>query len=314
MQSRKIKVAGHDVEIAEAGKGAPLLYLHGFADLHGATANALPFHDALAKSFRLLAPAHPCCAGSDEDDDIETIDDLAFRYIETIDALGFDRIDLVGTCVGGWIAAELAVRHPERISRLALIGATGLFVSGEPIGDMFMEAQPREGTDFSGMRRLLFANAGSPAAKALVPDDRNAVQELSRYKTMRFASRIGFNPPYFYDPKLRQRLHRYGGPTLLLWGEEDRMVPRAHAEAYKAGFPNARLRVIAAAGHSPQVEQPAKTAAALTAFFEPTAKRVAGTVRKAATAAPKKRKAAAKRPAKKIPKRPAARKAKRRRG
>jgi len=298
MQSRKIKVAGHDVEIAEAGKGAPLLYLHGFADLHGASTGPLPFHDALAQSFRLIAPAHPCCAGSEEDEDIETIDDLAFRIIETIDALGFDRVDLVGTCVGGWIAAELAVRHPERVNRLALIGASGLFVSGAPIGDMFMEAQPREGTDFSGMRRLLFADAAGSAANMLFPDQRDAAQELNRYKTMRFASRIGFNPPYFYDPKLRQRLYRYAGPTLLLWGEADRMVPRAHAEAYKAGFAKAKLRFIAAAGHSPQVEQPAKTAAALKAFFARSAPSKVAAKRKAA--APKK--AAAARRAKKAAK------------
>jgi pimeloyl-ACP methyl ester carboxylesterase len=310
MQSRKIKVAGHDVEIAEAGKGAPLLYLHGFADLHAASPGTLAFHDALAKSFRLLAPAHPCCAGSEEDDGIETIDDLAFRYAETMDALGLDRVDLVGTCIGGWIAAELAVRYPERINRLALIGASGLFVSGHPIGDMFWEAQPREGTDFSGMRRLLFANAGGSEANALFPDDRSAAQELNRYKTMRFASRIGFNPPYFYDPKLRQRLYRYGGPALLLWGEEDRMVPRAHAEAYKDGFPKAKLRFIAKAGHSPQVEQPAKTAAALRAFFERAAPSKAAARRKAA--APKKRKAAA---SKKVAaKRPAKKAAKKKRG
>jgi pimeloyl-ACP methyl ester carboxylesterase len=100
-ENRTIEVAGHAVEIAEAGSGAPLLYLHGFADLHGAAVELLPFHRELAKSFRVIAPAHPGCAGSAEDDDIETIDDLAFRMIETIDALGLDRVDLAGSCVGG---------------------------------------------------------------------------------------------------------------------------------------------------------------------------------------------------------------------
>jgi len=266
--ARIIEVAGHAVEVAEAGSGAPLLYLHGFADVHGAAPPWLPFHEALAKSFRVIAPAHPGCAGSDEDDAIETMDDLAFRMIETVDALGLERIDIAGACVGGWIAAELAVRHPERVRKLALIGASGLFVAGQPTGDLFWEAQPRNGTDYSGFRRLLFARDDDPAAVALFPDDRSdKARELQRYKMMRFASRIGFNPPYFYDRRLRQRLHRFKGPALLLWGENDRMVPRAHAEAYRDGLSGARLHIVPGAGHSPQAEKPAETAELLRAFF-----------------------------------------------
>jgi pimeloyl-ACP methyl ester carboxylesterase len=268
MAERVIAVAGHEVAVAEAGSGPALLYLHGFADVHGAAPPWLPFHEALARSFRLVAPAHPGCAGSAEDDDIETIDDLAFRLVETMDALGLERVDLAGACVGGWIAAELAVRWPERVRKLALIGASGLFVAGHPTGDLFWEAQPRNGSDYSGFRRLLFARDDDPAALALFPDDRSdKARELQRYKMMRFASRIGFHPPYFYDRLLLRRLHRFTGPALLLWGEHDRMVPRAHAEAYREGLAGARLHILAGAGHSPQAEAPEATAALLSEFF-----------------------------------------------
>jgi pimeloyl-ACP methyl ester carboxylesterase len=272
VKTRKLSVAGHAVEIAEAGSGPALLYLHGFADVHGASSAFMPFHEALARSFRVIAPAHPCCAGSDEDDDIETMDDLAFRYAETMDALGLDEVAIAGACVGGWIAAELAVRHPERVTHLVLIGASGLQVPDQPIGDLFWEAQPRNGTDYSGMRRLLFGRDDAAEAVALFPDSRGDMgRELTRYKTMRFASRIGFNPPYFYDRHLRRRLHRYGGPSLVLWGEDDRMVPRAHGEAYAEGLAGAELHVISGAGHSPQVERPAETAALISTFLRPRA-------------------------------------------
>jgi pimeloyl-ACP methyl ester carboxylesterase len=270
VKTRKVSVAGHAVEIAEAGNGPALFYMHGFADVHGASSSLLPFHEALAKSFRVVAPAHPCCAGSDEDDDIETMDDLAFRYAETMDALGLDKVAIAGACVGGWIAAELAVRHPERVTHLVLIGASGLEVPDQPIGDLFWEAQPRNGTDYSGLRRLLFRRHDAPEAVTLFPDGRGDVgRELTRYKMMRFASRIGFNPPYFYDHHLRRRLHRYGGPSLVLWGEHDRMVPRAHGAAYAAGLAGATFRVIASAGHSPQVECPEETADLIRVFLKP---------------------------------------------
>ena len=197
------------------------------------------------------------------------MDDLAFRYAETMDALGLDKVAVAGACVGGWIAAELAMRHPERVTHLVLIGASGLEIPDQPIGDLFWEAQPRNGTDYSGMRRLLFGRDDAAEAVRLFPDSRGEVgREHARYKTMRFASRIGFNPPYFHDRHLRRRLHRYGGPSLVLWGEHDRMVPRAHGAAYAKGLAAPTFRVIDGAGHSPQVERPEETADFVRAFLK----------------------------------------------
>ena len=257
------------LEVKQAGEGAPLVYLHGFADVHAASLDWLPFHQALAKSFRFIAPAHPACAGSEEDETIENIDDMAFRYIELLDELGLERINLAGACFGGWIAAELAVRHPERIQKLALIGASGLFIPGKPIGDLFWEIQSENMTQYRGLRRLMFSREDSPPALAMFPDGRAAIDvELSRYKAMRFCSRVGFSPPYFYNRKLEQRLTRYKGPALLLWGEDDHMVPMEHARAYQAGLKGSKLTMLPGCGHSPHVEQPAKTASALKDFFD----------------------------------------------
>jgi pimeloyl-ACP methyl ester carboxylesterase len=268
LDRRTITLRGHAVEVAEAGAGPPLLYLHGLADVHAARLDWLPFHAELAKSFRLIAPAHPACAGSDEDEDIETIDELAFRMIETIDALGLDRFDLAGTCVGGWIAAELAVRYPERVRRLALVAASGLFVPEAPVADLFWHVQPENGSDFSSLRHLFFADPGAPEAKDMFPDGRgDPAHEMLRYKTMRFASRFGFNPPYFYNRRLRERLDRYKGPALILWGAEDHLVPPAHGDAYRGGLVNATLHVLPHVGHSPHIEAPAETAEALRGFF-----------------------------------------------
>jgi pimeloyl-ACP methyl ester carboxylesterase len=268
VSGRTVEVAGHRVAVAETGSGAPLLYLHGFTDVHGAGPDWQPFHQALAADRTLVAPAHPGCGDSEEREDVDTIEDFEFHYIEAMDRLGLDRVDVVGVCIGGWIAAELAVRHPERIGRLALVGACGLFVPGQPIADLFWQGQPANGADFGGLRELLFGDPDGEIARAMVPDaGQDTERELIRYRTYRLAGRIGFRPPYLHDRKLAGRLWRFGGAALVVHGADDRLVPPSHGEAYAAGLPAARLETVAGAGHCVHLERPAETAALVRDFL-----------------------------------------------
>jgi len=256
-----IQVGGQEVDILEAGSGPALLYLHGFADVHGAMAGWQPFHERLARRFRVIAPAHPGCAGSGGMTDMDSVEDAAFHYLELLDALELPQVLLLGTCFGGWIAAELAVRHPERVARLALIGATGLHVPGSSIADLFMLSLSRDGGNHADIRNLLFASPDAPLARELFPDMRASVEdELLRYKALTFAGRIGWRPPYLHDRKLRGRLGRITCPSLVILGRDDHMVPLAHAHAYAEGLASARLAVLDGAGHSPHLELPDQTA------------------------------------------------------
>jgi pimeloyl-ACP methyl ester carboxylesterase len=268
MTVREIDVHGHKIQISETGSGKPLLYLHGFTDIHSAVDQWQPFHQALAADRTVIAPAHPCCAGSQENIDLLSIEDVEFFYLEMLDALGFESVDVVGVCIGGWIAAELVVRHPERFSRIALVGACGLFVSGQPIADLFFQGQPANGTSYAGLRDLLFADAESVIARDFIPDANGQVEpELTRYKAFRFTTRIGFRPPYLHDRKLVERLARYQGPALAVWGAEDKLVPVSHGEAYRDGFGDGRLDVIAGAGHCVHLEKPDETANLINKFL-----------------------------------------------
>ena len=261
MSEAIVEVNRHKVHVLENGSGSPLLYLHGFADVHSVKEGWLPFHEKLAERARVVAPAHPGCAQTDENKDIESVEDVVFHYLEVLDALKLDRFDLVGGCVGGWIAAELAVRHPEKIRKLVLIGASGLFVEGALIADVFMMAQPEYGSSYASLRALLFSGADQPNALDMFPDGKGEIEdEVRRYQMLRLGSRIGFKPPYFYNYSLRNRLHRITSPALVIWGEKDSMVPRAHGEAYAAGIPSAKFTIVRGAGHSAQVEKPEETA------------------------------------------------------
>ena len=268
MNRRDIIVQGRRVNIAETGSGPPLLYLHGFCDIHGAVPDWLAFHQSLAHRFTVIAPAHPGCADSEENDEIDVIDDARFHLLSVMDALGLGSVPVVGHCIGGWLAAELAVHHRERIERLCLIGASGLKVAGEPIADLFWQLQPLNGTDWSGLRRLLFADSESALAHKFYPEGRNEIEiELLRFKMCRFASRIGFRPPYFQDPKLAGRLDRCDRPALVLWGRNNRLVPLAHGEAYTNGLGDARFEVLDQSGHCLHIEQPEKVADIVKGFL-----------------------------------------------
>lgn len=263
---RIVKLRDRNVSVHDVGQGTPMVYLHGFADLHGVTEAPLPFHDRVGARRRLIAPAHPGCAGSDEDDTLESIEDLVFHTIETFDAMGLGCVDLLGACIGGWLATEIAVRHPERVNRLVLLGASGLFVPGQPVADLFMAVQPRDGT-VTDLRAMLFAEPEGELALGLLPDRMDPAANLLRFKAMRFAARVGFQPPYFHHRKLRDRLHRYSGPVMVLHGASDRMVPSAHAEAYAAGFGQATLALIEGRGHCPHHEDPVGIAGRIREFL-----------------------------------------------
>ncbi len=269
MSGRIVEVNRRKVWILENGRGAPLLYLHGFADVHAVKESWMPFHEQLAQRARVIAPAHPGCAQTEENKDIEVIEDVVFHYLEVLDALELPRLDLVGACVGGWIAAEIAARHPEKIRNLVLIGATGLLVEGALIGDVFMMAQPERGSSYAGLRAMLFSAENQPNALELFPDGIGELEdELRRYQMLRFGSLIGFKPPYFYNRTLRNRLHRISAPTLVIWGEKDNFVPRSHGETYARSIPRAgELKVIPQAGHSVIVEQPEMTAQTINDFL-----------------------------------------------
>ena len=268
MSANIVEVYGRKVAVLENGGGAQLLYLHGFADVHSVKDGWMPFHERLAQRARVIAPAHPGCAQSDENKDVDAIEDVVFHYLEVLDALKLTQFDLVGSCVGGWIAAELAARHPEKIGKLVLIGAAGLFVEGALIGDVFMMAQPERGASYAGLRAMLFAGADQPLALQLFPDGMGDIEEeLRRYQMLRLGSRIGFKPPYFYNYSLRNRLQRIASPALVIWGEKDNMVPRVHGETYAKLIPNAKLTVIPGAGHSVHVEKPEETAKLVSDFL-----------------------------------------------
>lgn len=236
-----VDVRGVRTHLLKGGRGQPVLVLH---PEFGANMWA-PYHDALAAHFQVLAPDHLGFGESERPEWLDGIDDIVFHYLDLLDLLQIERLSIVGTSVGGWIAAAFAVAHPERVERLVLAAPAGIKVDGVPRYDVF--ANPFEVT-----LQHLFHDPSRAAQ--ILPTEYGAEVIVRVYHELTTLARLAWNP-YLYDPKLQQRLPRVQAPTLLVWGENDTVLPVPHGEAFAALLPSATLKLLPACGHMVPLEQ-----------------------------------------------------------
>jgi pimeloyl-ACP methyl ester carboxylesterase len=208
----------------------------------------------------VLAPSHPGFGNTEAPRGFDSVDDLAYFYLDLIDQLDLAEVALVGVSFGGWVAAEIAVKSTARLSHLVLANPVGIKVGGREqrdIADIFAVTDEE-------FLALAFADpaAGRRDYKAM-PDA--AVKAAARNREA--TARYGWSP-YMHDPKLRGRLHRIRIPTLFLWGTHDRILSEGYGRAYCAAVPGARFAPIAGAGHFPHLEQPREFAEKVLAFVE----------------------------------------------
>ena len=254
-----ISVAGKATVIRQDGEGTPFVYLHSTLD---ESFMWFPFFEWFAKHFRVLVPTHPGFGKSEGFDEIDTIEDMAFHYLELLDALGLEKVILGGVSVGGWIAAEFAVRWPERVERLWLADAPGLWVDNDPLGDLFRVMNDRD-----QLRRLVFHEPDGYIAKLVIADNPPEDRMLKAYQSLTVLARLAWERPY--DPKLAGRLHRIACPVLLLWGDNDRLVPPAYGEAYRKQIPHAEMKLIPNCGHLPMFEKEVEFVETIVRFCKP---------------------------------------------
>lgn len=256
MAREMISIAGFAIELFEFGAGEPILFLHsgqGFIPDH-------PYVGLLARHHRLIAPSHPGFGKSELPDWMDSIDDIAHVYLELMERLDLKRVDLVGCSIGGWIAAELATKVPERFRKLVLVAPVGV-KTGSPdkldMPDIYALPQDR-------VAQLLFhAPEKHRIDFAALSDEQLAIQVRNR-ETLAMLSW----EPYMHNPKLKHRLHRINLPTLFLRGASDGLISAEYLAAYARLLPQARAETIAEAGHAVQVEQPEAFAAKILSFLD----------------------------------------------
>jgi len=253
-----LAVDGIRIAMIERGQGRPLLFLHPGIGL----SPDAPVLDRLAERGRVIAPIHPGFGASEQPARFTCIDDLAYFYLDLMDALDLARTIVVGVSLGGWIAAGIAVKSCARISHLVLANAVGIKAKDREtreIADIFAM------TEEQFNERAYFDAAAGKRDYAGMPEAQVRTVARNREATARYAW-----SPYMHDPKLKQRLHRIGVPTLILWGTADRILSESYGRAYAAAIPGARFEPIARAGHFPHLEAPDEFAREVLAFVDAT--------------------------------------------
>lgn len=243
---------GPALPVHDTGRGIPVLLLHGGGGPE--TVSGFGEHLAARYPLRVLTPVHPGFGGTERPDRLRSVRDLGRLYAGLLDHLGLTGVTVIGSSIGGWAAAEVALASP-RAGRLVLINAVGLASAEHPVADFF-SLTPAELAERSWARpegRALDTSSMTAAQRAVLVGNRAALR--------------AYGGESMADPGLASRLGALTLPSLVLWGEADQIATPAYGKEYAAAIPGAVFRLLPEAGHLPQLETPEATLAALGEFL-----------------------------------------------
>jgi pimeloyl-ACP methyl ester carboxylesterase len=241
----------HDLRFGEStltfrvkGEGPPVLVLphdNGWAP-------DTVFIDALARSGRVYAPWLPGFHNGHPDEWTWVNDtrDVALVLASVVRQLGLSRLSVVGLGYGGWIAAEMACANPALFEHITLVAPMGIRPDQGAIYDQFLAASQHY-AERAYHDRSVFVRTYT---------EEPPYEQLEAWETDReMLGRIAWKP-YLYNPTLERLLVGVDVPTVVVHGDDDRIVPRRASEQYVAALANARLVDLADCGHAAEVEQP----------------------------------------------------------
>ena len=237
-----------DITVNVAGKGKPVLFLHSAGGFYWDD-----FLDQLSNSYKVYAPHFPGTApGRPNDiDKLDNLWDTVIAYEDLLDALKIRKCRLMGHSFGGLLAAELAAQRPKAIEKLVLIAPIGLWSEDHPYS-VWNWCAP----GFDEIQDVLFYDKTKPriVERMTPPSSRRAADQW----TIDFIWTLGCTGKVVWpipDKGLKKRIHRVSAPSLVVWGENDKLIPPAYAQIFGDALPEAEVFMIPQCGHEPPLEQ-----------------------------------------------------------
>lgn len=259
-QSKEIRIRrrGLTARFLQQGNGEPLIYLHGVIGSKGWN----PFLETISNDYTVFAPLQP---GFEEVDGLETLHDvidLALYYLDLLDELGMERVNIVGHFLGAMIAAEMAALCPHNINALTLIAPTGFWIEESPIRDIFT-------LNHSEIRSEMWHDPRSSSALSAMSEEQSEDEEAQRLVEigidMAAAGKFLWPIP---DRGLKRRIHRVKAPVLLVWGDGDRIVPPIYSKEFSCRLQRSEEVTIPKCGHLPMLERPDELARTVMDFLQ----------------------------------------------
>jgi pimeloyl-ACP methyl ester carboxylesterase len=242
-------VNGYAVRYFDNGPadGRALVLLHGIGASAERWSRVIP---TLSKYFRVITPDIVGFGYSDKPTVEYTMDFFLDFFNEFLDNLDIPKASMIGSSFGGHLATEFAIRFNRRIDRLVLASPAGMMRTSTPTLDGYIMAAlyPTFENAFKAFREM--AHDPDAVTDQIVMDFVNRMK-LPNAKYAFMSTLLGMR----YAPKLQGRLSKIISPTLLVWGDSDKMIPVQYAKEYNE-IPDSELVVIKNCGHTPYVEKP----------------------------------------------------------
>ncbi|RGP37144.1 alpha/beta fold hydrolase [Pseudotabrizicola alkalilacus] len=245
-ETLEYEIGGVKTVVKAIGSGKPVLFLHGAATLEG-----FDFAAGLADRFRVLLPSHPGMGFSGPAPHVSGMADLLVHYLNLLDALDLpEKPHLMGFSMGGWMATELAAIARERFDRVVLVAPAGLNDPAHPataLGEIAPQDFPGYLAHDPAVALPYFPDGSDPDFATAFGADRAREGEA----VGRLCAPFGMG-----HPNLRRMLARISNPTLVVWGDEDRLLPASQAPLWVEALPSATLLSVPGAGHLVLQENP----------------------------------------------------------
>jgi pimeloyl-ACP methyl ester carboxylesterase len=250
-KTETVDVNGQACRVWKKGSGPKIGVLAGF----GGLPRWMPFLDRLAEKREVIVPSLPGFPGATGHTLLDSHLDWLVAVRQLLQKSGLDGADLAGSSVGGSFVAEMAALWPKSVNRIVLTAPFGLYDIKDPPTDVWAQKA-------DNVPGLLCANPEIYKEMKAVPAGANSVEwPIEQVRASEAAARV-FWP--LGNTKLHKRMGMIEAPTLLLWGEQDRIMPRTYAEWIKRSIKGkSEILMVKGAGHLAELDQPDAVAKAI---------------------------------------------------